>query len=45
VKGFNKVGEGIYKKSNSISIEDCEYIYQYALQEANNPVEDVYKVP
>ncbi len=45
MKGFNKVGAGIYKKSNSISIEDCEYIYQYALQEANNPVEDVYKVP
>jgi hypothetical protein len=45
MEGFNKVGEGIYKKLNSIPLEDCKYIYEYAFKEANNPVEDVYKVP
>lgn len=42
---FNKVGEGIYKKSHSIPTEDCQYIYEYALKEANNPLDDVNKVP
>lgn len=45
MEGFNKVGEGIYKKSNSISAEDCQLIYEYALKEANNPLDDVNRVP
>ena len=42
---FNKVGEGIYKKSNAIDLEDCAYIYNYMYNNCNSPDTDINSVP
>lgn len=45
INDFAKVGEGIYKKDNAISIEECNYIYNFMLNNKNNPLGKGEAVP
>jgi hypothetical protein len=42
---FKKVGESIYKAENTMSAEDCEYVYNYMYQNHNAPIGDPNVVP
>lgn len=42
---FYKVGEGIFKAQNTLSKEDCEYLFDFIYQNTNFPVEDPSVVP
>lgn len=43
--GFTMVGKGIYKKTKTITDEDCDYIYNFMLNNNNKPLNNKDAVP